>query len=349
MKPEHAEFLFSLPLVIHVPSEHFFLVHAGLLPSDLRRPANDVHQPLAHPPLRAAAVAHDDEDEDEDAPIDLSNGDSYDDDADYDFPILDPASLQEVFPQLAALEPDDEVAALRALQERALLHDVPQNRDPWVLLNVRGVRRRGKVTRRGDKGTPWAKLWNGQMRRCGGFQFRNASAAEDRDESDDEGEGGEEGDSRGRGRSGGADSLPCYPSTVVYGHAASRDLDVRRWSVGLDSGCLYGRRLTALVLTRAGHGHGKDTPSPSRTVVRPDDEDDDDDWEEEEDEDDVVEELFIDGDDEYHYAHDVEGASVVGRARRPRSWTRKIRFGDRQAGLAAKLVSVKCPKMADLS
>ena len=258
MKPEHAEFLFSLPLVIHVPSEHFFLVHAGLLPSDPRRPANDVHQPLAHPPSRAAVAADEDkdEDEDEDAPMDLSNEDDFDFDYDYDYPILDPTSPQEVFPQRAALAPDDSVEALRALQERALLHDVPQNRDPWVLLNVRGVRRRGKVTRRGDKGTPWAKLWNGQMRRCGGFQFRNASAAAGGDEDEDEDEDGES-------RRDGADPLPCYPSTVVYGHAASRDLDVRRWSVGLDSGCLYGRRLTALVLTRAGHGKHALAPSPT--------------------------------------------------------------------------------------
>lgn len=33
-------------------------------------------------------------------------------------------------------------------------------------------------------------------------------------------------------------ALPCYPSTVVYGHAASRGLDIKRWTVGLDSGCV---------------------------------------------------------------------------------------------------------------
>jgi hypothetical protein len=32
--------------------------------------------------------------------------------------------------------------------------------------------------------------------------------------------------------------LPCYPSTVVYGHTASRGLDVHRWTVGLDTGCV---------------------------------------------------------------------------------------------------------------
>lgn len=33
-------------------------------------------------------------------------------------------------------------------------------------------------------------------------------------------------------------ALPCHPSTVVYGHAASRGLDIKRWTVGLDSGCV---------------------------------------------------------------------------------------------------------------
>jgi hypothetical protein len=32
--------------------------------------------------------------------------------------------------------------------------------------------------------------------------------------------------------------LPCLPSTILYGHTASRGLDVRRWSVGLDTGCV---------------------------------------------------------------------------------------------------------------
>jgi hypothetical protein len=60
-------------------------------------------------------------------------------------------------------------------------------------------------------------------------------------------------------------ALQCHPSTVVYGHAAAKGLDIKRWSSGLDSGCVrriilsfsgyiftlaqvYGRRLTALVL-----------------------------------------------------------------------------------------------------
>ncbi|TFK81257.1 hypothetical protein K466DRAFT_578637 [Polyporus arcularius HHB13444] len=310
MKPEHAEFLFSLPLVIHVPSEHFFLVHGGLLPSDPRRPADDKHQPLAHPP----------------SPVDDDNG-APDDDYDYDYPILDPGYVRKAFPRWTSLELDDEVEELRVLQEHALLRDVPQNRDPWAILNMRSVRKGGKVSRRGDKGTPWAKIWNGQMKRCGGF--KNATALADEDEEDLHGE------------IAGAHPLPCYPSTVVYGHAASRDLDVRRWTVGLDTGCLYGRRLTSLVLSRVRHSHEKYAPSPTTG----DDTEEDEEAQLSDEEDEYAHEGAFDGVND-QFAR-VAGGSAISRRRRPKSWTRKIRFGDKHSDVAAKLVSIKCPKMAE--
>jgi hypothetical protein len=34
------------------------------------------------------------------------------------------------------------------------------------------------------------------------------------------------------------DLLPCYPSSVIYGHTASRGLVVNRWSFGIDTGCV---------------------------------------------------------------------------------------------------------------
>ncbi|CAO3569015.1 unnamed protein product [Mortierella alpina] len=35
---------------------------------------------------------------------------------------------------------------------------------------------------------------------------------------------------------------------VVYGHDAGRSLNVRKWSIGLDTGCVYGRELTGYVI-----------------------------------------------------------------------------------------------------
>ncbi|KAJ7104108.1 calcineurin-like phosphoesterase [Mycena belliarum] len=114
---------------------------------------------------------------------------------------------------------------LRRLQEAAVLTDVPQNVDPWVTLNIRGVLDDHSVTR-GMDGEPWADIWNRDISSCQGFdqQLRLTEHSKN--------------------------ALPCYPATVIYGHAAARGLDVKRWSVGLDSACVKGRRLSALVLDR---------------------------------------------------------------------------------------------------
>ncbi|KAG0692707.1 Metallo-dependent phosphatase-like protein [Suillus ampliporus] len=128
----------------------------------------------------------------------------------------------------------NDIHAIRKAQELALLSEVPQNQDPWAVQNMRSVRRNGKVTRSSKKGTPFSDLWNEIMDQCSGFYTSNARL---------------ESVSRLTGyHESQLAQLPCYPSTVVYGHSAGRGLDVKRWSVGLDTGCSYGRRLSALVL-----------------------------------------------------------------------------------------------------
>ena len=32
--------------------------------------------------------------------------------------------------------------------------------------------------------------------------------------------------------------LLCLPMSVIYGHAAARRLDIKRWSFGIDTGCV---------------------------------------------------------------------------------------------------------------
>lgn len=46
-------------------------------------------------------------------------------------------------------------------------------------------------------------------------------------------------------------------STIIFGHDALRHLQVRKYSIGLDSGCVYGNQLSALVLrvTEDGFAH----------------------------------------------------------------------------------------------
>lgn len=125
---------------------------------------------------------------------------------------------------------EDDIPTIRKAQELALLSDIPQNHDPWVVLNMRSVRKNGKPTSSNKEGIPFSKLWNKIMHKCSGFHASNTQLGSV---------------TRLTGQ---LAHLPCYASTVVYGHAAARGLDVKRWSVGLDTDCSSGGRLSALVL-----------------------------------------------------------------------------------------------------
>jgi hypothetical protein len=185
------EYLLSLPLILHLPSEHTFLVHAGLLPYDPTLSITSKRQPLSHlPRIRSRLLG-------------------------------------------------GSIPALRNAQELAILEDIKQNTDPWVLLNIRNLRKDNKpsrlvtdlsipdasiepqvdLNRKTNKGKAWADVWNEIISRCVGFE---------------------------RGALGAERTLPCHPSTVVYGHTASRGLDVHRWSVGIDTGCVRCSSLSPL-------------------------------------------------------------------------------------------------------
>ncbi|KAG0204607.1 hypothetical protein BGX28_003513 [Mortierella sp. GBA30] len=80
---------------------------------------------------------------------------------------------------------------------------------PWVLVNVRNVLKDGTPSRKKSKGKAWAKAFND-------LHTRKSSTDED--------------------------------FLVVYGHDAGRSLNVQKWSIGLDTGCVYGRELTGYVV-----------------------------------------------------------------------------------------------------
>jgi hypothetical protein len=125
------------------------------------------------------------------------------------FPAFDPTQPLSHWP--AAADDQRDIAKLRIMQELAVLSDIPQNNDPWIVMNIRGVAHNGNVSTSNKKGTPWSQLWNDTMAECSGMNVRGTYKPT---------------------------SLPCYPFTVIYGHAASRGLDIKRWSVGLDTGCV---------------------------------------------------------------------------------------------------------------
>lgn len=140
MTPAHKECLRSLPLVLHIPSEHVFVVHAGILPSDPHFPPSDMRQPLAHSPYLKSYpnddFAHN---------VRSHLTDEVDEDRRVMFSLNELGRGQEVLYYPGRRNRTEE--RLRTAQEKAILSEIPDNRDPWVLLNMRGVRKKGKVTR----------------------------------------------------------------------------------------------------------------------------------------------------------------------------------------------------------
>lgn len=81
---------------------------------------------------------------------------------------------------------------------------------PWVLVNVRNILKDGTPSRKKKKGEGWAQLFND-------FHSKRVKQGE-----------------------------PDF--LMVYGHDAGRSLNVKQWSIGLDTGCVYGRKLSAYVV-----------------------------------------------------------------------------------------------------
>ncbi|KAF9578139.1 hypothetical protein BGW38_006218, partial [Lunasporangiospora selenospora] len=83
-----------------------------------------------------------------------------------------------------------------------------QRQNPWVLENVRNILKDGTPSRKKDKGQAWTTVFN---------RLHNKRSPAKRD------------------------------FLMVYGHDAGRALNINRWSIGLDTGCVYGRLLSGYV------------------------------------------------------------------------------------------------------
>ncbi|KAL8287677.1 hypothetical protein RQP46_003535 [Phenoliferia psychrophenolica] len=116
---------------------------------------------------------------------------------------------------LTTFEPSTAISSLLREPSHSLLL-VPQNSAPFTLLNMRGVRQRGKVylPQKEKTGKQWHAIWNDFWETC---------------------------DEEQNGR--------CQKIGVIYGHWAGAGLTVKPQSIGLDSGCAAGNRLSALVIS----------------------------------------------------------------------------------------------------
>jgi len=141
-----------------------------------------------------------------------------------------------------------------------LIPSVPLLRqDPFSVMNMRSMSPTNHTpSENRKKGIPWERVWgwyNDRMARTHStfmsWLFSSTTESTEASEwwrswndmfntNDDSGE-----------------SQPLFkhskPSVVVYGHDSPRGLNLKRWSKGLDSGCVNGDQLSAMVLNAWGH------------------------------------------------------------------------------------------------
>ncbi|KAJ1979322.1 hypothetical protein H4R34_002876 [Dimargaris verticillata] len=102
--------------------------------------------------------------------------------------------------------------------------------DPEWVMNIRNVLDNGEPSSEKDDGVGWFTLYN-ELKA---------------------GKGGNKGDSTEKtcGKPGGkpSGSLDQVVDHIVYGHDAGRGLNQLEFTHGLDSGCVYGRQLSALIM-----------------------------------------------------------------------------------------------------
>lgn len=168
MNEEQATWLQSSPSALHIPSLHTFVVHAGLLPTNVTRPLHATGQPLA----------------------------------------VTPRGRTE--------------NELRSTQEASVLdgEGIPRNAELWTRTRLRSVRWNSTLSSKRKEGTYWADIWEDIVGKCHGFEpalNRTEHVGEDY---------------------GARTHLSCMPMTVVYAHTTALGLDVRRWTIGLDSSCV---------------------------------------------------------------------------------------------------------------
>lgn len=87
-----------------------------------------------------------------------------------------------------------------------------EQQDPFHVMNMRTIDLKTRIPSSKHAGTPWEKFWNHQQKKLGSHERMS----------------------------------------VVYGHNRKRGLNLQEFTFGLDSGCVSGGKLTALVVDHKG-------------------------------------------------------------------------------------------------
>ena len=113
-----------------------------------------------------------------------------------------------------------------------LVPGVPiDNQDPLSIMNMRIIDLKTHVPSKkhqGKNSIPWFKLWNKFQRLLPGLSSTPQTTTP------------------------GVDGILSRRTTVIYGHDSRRGLQMGKFTKGLDSGCVKGQKLTALVVSHGG-------------------------------------------------------------------------------------------------
>lgn len=235
MSQESADWLKKRSMTLHIRSLHTYVVHAGLLPWTIPKKkkgkGKKVHTQANDEEKKEVNGREEMEDIDFLENLDFSN----------EFGITPETSLMESSSEtsftpitLSSIDASSSTSSSTSskkkkkkdLDPEIAILTVPLNREPFTLLEMRGLKKNGKVTKSAKKGEPWAPIWNQVMQGC--QQTIESSESSFKKEKIKPGQ--------------------CRPLNVIYGHAAARGLDLHPYSFGLDSGAVYGRSFSALVV-----------------------------------------------------------------------------------------------------
>ena len=145
------------------------------------------------------------------------------------------------------------VGAVPNLGEVVVVHGglVPsvslEAQDPISVMNMRTIDLKTHVPSKEHEGVPWYKLWNrAQDRIYRSSRPRWSIARTSYPQPADSKEDDQVVDSQGQRH-----PRPT-PTIVIYGHDSKRGLQDHKWSKGLDTGCVSGGKLTALIIGEGG-------------------------------------------------------------------------------------------------
>ena len=164
MSEEAAAWLDGRSLTLHIRSLHAYIVHAGLLPWTI--PKNTGKKKQGNKP-KANTLQK------QLADIDFSNTLGITSETDF----LQSSSNGSFTPLNSSSSASTPHADSKLDPEMAIL-TVKQNRDPYTLLEMRSIKKSGKVTKKSNTGKPWAPIWNVVMAGC------DARAQEDHESSE---------------------------------------------------------------------------------------------------------------------------------------------------------------------